>query len=55
LDPYVDTGPPAIHHGLDQSRLGERELLDQKRAFGRIDEFTNRFQAVVGLDNDARR
>ena len=31
--------------------FGEGELLDQKRLLRRIDEFADRIQAVVGLDD----
>jgi hypothetical protein len=53
LDPHVDACVLPVNDGCDQTRLGERELLDQKRILRRIDEFPDRIHAVIGLDNQA--
>jgi hypothetical protein len=52
---HVDAGFRPVDYGRDQSRLGESELLDEKRIPGRIDELANRFQAVVWLGNQTLR
>jgi hypothetical protein len=50
-DPHIDTGIFPGDDGRYQTRFRERELLDQKRLLRWIDEFADRIQAVVGLDN----
>jgi hypothetical protein len=55
LHPHIDSGFLPINGGGDQTRFGERELLDQQRILRGIDEFADRIQAVVGLDNQTRR
>jgi hypothetical protein len=52
--PHVDAGVFAVDDGRDQTRFGERELLDQKRTLRRIDEFADWIQPVVGLYNQTR-
>jgi hypothetical protein len=55
LHPDIDACLLPVNDGGDQTRLGERELLDEKGILRGIDEFADRIQAIIGLDNQTRR